>query len=105
MKIKRKRYIVLEIDKVVDRETFHKILIDNILFLVGILGLSLALPSIVYLKNKLVVVRTSLQGLEIIRGVLALKDDLNGYKVRIIKVTGSFKKAKSICDSYKIDTI
>ncbi len=99
-KNRRKRYLILEIDKIIDKEKFQSILVENIIFLVGIMGLSLVIPTIVYTKDKFIVLRTSIDGLTIMRSLILLKGNLNGINVKIIKVTGSFKKAKSICDSY-----
>ena len=101
MKIKGRRYIVLNIDKAISREAFYSILIEYIMFFSGIIGLSLTLPSIVYMKDKILIIRTTVDGVRIIRSSIALKGNLSDINIKIINITGSFKKAKAICDSYK----
>ncbi|RLF08326.1 MAG: hypothetical protein DRJ64_01225 [Thermoprotei archaeon] len=95
----RKRYVIIYLKDEIDEETFRKDLIDETINFVGVKGLSFFLPRIVFRKDNIFVIRTTVEGLKIFRSILVLKGGVKGRSVRIIKVTGSLKKAKAVSES------
>lgn len=98
----RRRYIILKTEDRLERPL--QVLGDigaDIRCHFGIFEYSEDVPRIPYSKidKGIVVLSTTMRGVDRIRAILALRGRLGGIRFRILKVTGTLRKAKAIADS------
>jgi len=66
---------------------------EAIVEMAGIIGLARARPSVIHLGQSLAIVRVDREGLDTLRAALAMS---RKNCVKIVRVTGTLKKARSI---------
>lgn len=96
LKIK-KRYVIIK-TKIDSKEELLKKLTSAVMYAFGLDGLSRTRPSIIYSKDDKHVIAVDKDGIDYLRASLVfnLYDD-----VRILRVTGTSKKAKRIVDALR----
>jgi len=100
--LSKKRYIVLRFKgSDVGRERLSKLIEDHLNMVYGLVGSSKVNPEVVYFNRERLtgVVRTTVEGVKLFRAMLALVGPLEGVHVRVVKVTGTLRKAKAIAKS------
>ena len=86
----RKRYVLIQViaedPSKVNEECLDRIIKDSVKDLYGLIGLSLSKPKVVYLDpaTKMVIVRTTIQGVKILASSLLKKDEGCRTKLRLI---------------------
>ncbi len=93
----KKRYVIIQTEKI-DQKGLQNILVENIKKTFGIKGLSITRPAIIYSKENLYIVAIDAEGIDYFRASLVL---LEQPRIKVIKITGTSRKAKRIVESYK----
>lgn len=93
----KKRYIIIR-TKISDKEELLKKLVNAIMYAFGLEGLSRTRPTVIYSKDNKHVVAIDKDGVDYLRAALvfSLYED-----VKILRITGTSRKAKRIMDSLK----
>jgi len=100
MRKERHRYVILLANQEISKKALEETLLNEVIYLYGVIGLSFMCLRVVYTKGRLAILKTSVKGLKMVRALICLRGTFKeNLFLRIIRVTGTLKKAKSLVNS------